>query len=74
MAKFQVRIDGERCKGCELCLAVCPKGIVVMSTVINDKGYSPAAISDQKACTGCQSCALICPDGAIAIFKEEDSQ
>lgn len=74
MAKFQVRISSDKCKGCELCRTFCPKGIIVMRSQINSKGYSPAEVSRQEDCTGCQSCALICPDGAIAIYKEEDTQ
>jgi len=70
LAKFQVRFDGDVCKGCELCRAFCPKGIIVMSSLINNKGYSPAAIERQDECTGCRSCALVCPDGAISIYKE----
>jgi len=70
MAKFQVCFDGDTCKGCELCRAYCPKGLIVMSSHINNKGYSPAAIERQDECTGCKSCALVCPDGAISIYKE----
>ena len=72
--KFEVRFDGDRCKGCELCRAVCPKGIITMSSEINNKGYSPAAIERQDECTGCRSCALVCPDGAISIYKEDAAQ
>ncbi len=74
MAKFHVLFDNDKCKGCELCLAVCPKEIIVMSAALNAQGYSPASIDDMDACIGCQSCALICPDGAIAIYKEEAAQ
>ncbi|MCL2821040.1 MAG: ferredoxin family protein [Oscillospiraceae bacterium] len=70
MAKFEVRIDGNFCKGCELCRINCPKEIIVMSTHISDKGYCPAEISKQEDCIGCKACALMCPDGAISIYKE----
>jgi len=70
MAKFEVRFDGDTCKGCELCRSFCPKGIIVMSSTINNKGYSPAKVERQDECTGCRSCALVCPDGAISIYKE----
>jgi 2-oxoglutarate ferredoxin oxidoreductase subunit delta len=73
MAKFQVLIDGDACKGCELCRESCPKDIIVMSSHINNKGYSPAAIVNQDECTGCKSCALVCPDMAIEIFKGSDA-
>ncbi|MDR1328444.1 MAG: 4Fe-4S dicluster domain-containing protein [Oscillospiraceae bacterium] len=71
MAKFQVVFDSDVCKGCELCRASCPKGIIEMSGEINSKGYSPAAVTRGDECIGCSSCALVCPDGAIEIFREE---
>jgi len=71
MAKFEVRIDGNFCKGCELCRVVCPKKIIVMSKHINDKGYSIAEIIKQEDCIGCKACALLCPDGSISIYKED---
>ena len=37
--------DENRCKGCELCVSVCPKKIVVMAEDrINEKGYHPATV------------------------------
>lgn len=70
MAKFKVTFNEDRCKGCELCTTVCPKGIIVMNTAkINAKGYHPAGISDMEKCIGCTSCALICPDQIIKIEK-----
>ena len=71
MPKFEVRIDGNFCKGCELCRVSCPKDIIAMSKHINDKGYSIAEISNQDDCIGCKACALLCPDGAISIYKED---
>ena len=71
MAKFEVLINEDICKGCELCRIFCPKKIVVTSSHINDKGYSPAIIENMDECTGCKCCALVCPDGAISIYKED---
>ena len=71
MAKFDVRINENICKGCELCRLFCPKKIILMSPHINDKGYSPAEIEKIEDCTGCKCCALVCPDGAISIYKED---
>lgn len=71
MRKFIVRFRPDKCKGCELCLTVCPKKIISMSSHVNSKGYCPAEIADISACIGCTSCALICPDGAISIFEDD---
>ncbi|MEG3070531.1 MAG: 4Fe-4S binding protein [Peptococcaceae bacterium] len=61
----------ERCKGCQLCTAVCPKGIIVMSDSTNGMGYHPASVPEQDKCTGCGICALVCPDMAIVVEREE---
>lgn len=70
--KFQVVIDRERCKGCELCRSFCPKQLIEMDTQVNAKGYCPARMTRQDECIGCTSCALVCPDCAIEIFAEEE--
>jgi len=74
VAKFEVRIDGDICKGCELCKLFCPKKIIAMSSHMNNKGYCPAEIEKMAECSGCKSCALVCPDGAISIYKEVAAQ
>ena len=71
MPRYEVRIDGDVCKGCELCNVFCPKKIVVMSAHVNKKGYSPATVEKQEECIGCKSCAVVCPDGAISIYRED---
>ncbi|NCB52913.1 MAG: 4Fe-4S dicluster domain-containing protein [Clostridia bacterium] len=70
MAKFLIKFNQDKCKGCELCLTVCPKKIIAMQGPINNKGYTTAVIVRQEDCIGCQSCAIMCPDGAIEIFAE----
>ncbi len=73
MAKFKVVFREDHCKGCELCVTVCPKHILEMRRdVTNAKGYSPAGIMDPDACIGCASCALMCPDGIINIYSIEE--
>lgn len=68
MAK--VTFDESRCKGCELCVPVCPKNIVKMAVDrINDKGYHPATVVDMDKCIGCAFCAMMCPDVVIEVEK-----
>ncbi len=71
MGKFKLTFQAERCKGCGLCVAVCPKKIIAMSKHVNSKGYSPAGVEKEDECIGCASCALMCPDGAIEIYQAE---
>lgn len=66
----KVIFDKERCKGCELCTHVCPKGIVVMDVDhINTKGYHPATVKEMDKCIGCAFCARMCPDVVIEVEK-----
>ncbi len=64
-------IDAERCKGCCLCISVCPKEIIGLASHINEKGYLPAVVLEEKAhdCTGCTACAMMCPDTAISVYR-----
>ena len=73
MTQGRIMIDSERCKGCELCLTVCPQHVLAMSATFNAKGYRPAQLIDPGGlCTGCAVCALICPDTAITVFRQSD--
>ena len=69
MNKVSFRI--ERCKGCELCAAVCPKKIIELdASALNEKGYHPARITDQEKCIACAMCATMCPDCVIKVEKD----
>lgn len=70
MAKGRIEIDEERCKGCKLCVSVCPKGILTISKWLNEKGYMPAEVTDMSQCTGCSMCAIICPDVCITVYRQ----
>ncbi len=65
----KVTFERNRCKGCELCVAVCPKHIILMDTATNTKGYHPAKVERMEECTGCAACARMCPDSAITVER-----
>ncbi len=68
MAK--VRINKERCKGCGLCLAVCPKKNLKFVDELNAKGIFVVVAIDENNCTGCGMCYVMCPDACIEIENE----
>ncbi|SKC83124.1 4Fe-4S binding protein [Maledivibacter halophilus] len=68
MAK--VTFNEDICKGCELCISVCPVNIIKMDTSrINSKGYHPAWVKEMDKCLGCGNCATICPDVVITVER-----
>jgi 2-oxoglutarate ferredoxin oxidoreductase subunit delta len=73
-AKGKIQIDRERCKGCQLCMEVCPSHRIGVDEELNKKGYVPArfeeeAKEDEKGCTGCAQCATVCPEVAIEVYR-----
>ena len=66
----KVVIQREKCKGCGLCISVCPKKILQFENGFNSKGHHPSSCTDMQQCIGCTQCAQICPDIAIEIFAE----
>ena len=68
MAKLTIRED--ICKGCGLCIEVCPKKILALhKEKINMKGYHPITVTEEAACIGCASCARMCPDCVFTVEK-----
>ena len=67
----RIVIDQEKCKGCYLCIDVCPKNMIIEGEFINQSGYHPAVFrEDINDCIGCAMCAIRCPDIAIKeVYK-----
>ncbi|MCL2099073.1 MAG: 4Fe-4S dicluster domain-containing protein [Oscillospiraceae bacterium] len=65
-----ITFNAETCKGCELCIDVCPKKIIILDKdKINKNGHHPAAVKDPEACISCGQCYIICPQIAVKIEK-----
>lgn len=70
----RIEIEEDRCKGCELCVAACPRSLIQISRQINKLGYHSALTHPEehasgKGCTGCVLCALVCPETAINVYR-----
>lgn len=62
-------IASEYCKGCDLCVAACPKGVLVLDgTAVNRLGYHPVRLTDPAGCTSCAFCARVCPDAVFTVL------
>lgn len=70
MAKGRVTFMEDRCKGCGLCVNVCPTKIITLhNDKVNAKGYHPAVITEMDKCIACVNCGLMCPDAVITVEK-----
>ena len=65
-----LEIATHRCKGCALCVSVCPKHCLALdATSVNALGYHPVRLTDAVACTSCALCARICPDAVFTVYS-----
>lgn len=70
MVRGNVTIDRERCKGCQLCVSVCPQAVLHLSEQLNSHGYPTIDLDEREQhCTGCALCALICPDVVFSVYR-----
>ena len=65
----EIKIDRERCKGCELCVHFCPNDCIIMEDGFNRRGYRPSSFINIDKCSGCAMCARVCPDIAIEVWR-----
>lgn len=66
----KIKINKERCKGCQICINFCPNGVLKASQKFNKKGYHTVEIVNAEKCTGCGICYIVCPDTAIEIYND----
>ncbi|TCS91380.1 2-oxoglutarate ferredoxin oxidoreductase subunit delta [Keratinibaculum paraultunense] len=56
----KLNLEKELCKGCGICVAFCPKNVLVLK-------QGKAEIKNLDDCIQCGQCELRCPDYAIYL-------
>ena len=74
MAKVKgaIVVNIEKCKGCGVCVPVCPSQVIALNKEVNGKGYHFAFMEKPDECTGCTNCAVVCPDGVITVYRVKE--
>jgi 2-oxoglutarate ferredoxin oxidoreductase subunit delta len=62
-----ITVDSKFCKGCNLCIEVCPRDVLSVSKERGAAGSLIVEATKPEACTSCMMCELICPDFAIVV-------
>ncbi len=72
-----VRVDGEKCVMCGLCVKACAELSVGAISTVNrgvTKEIATPYHEPSSVCIGCGSCAHVCPTGAIEMSETRDSR
>lgn len=68
--KGWIEVNQKYCKGCELCVSVCPQSVMALDLEhLTPKGYHPVYLA-KSGCTGCAICAVVCPEAALTVYRE----
>lgn len=70
---YRHEIDHNHCKGCGLCVTVCPKNVLELTSEVSPKGYFPAYQARPEDCIFCAICCTMCPDVAITITEVQEA-
>lgn len=67
-----VWVDESRCKACDMCVDVCPAGVLSMRAEPTSTLGAMIDIVALDACIGCNECELACPDFAIYVADKKE--
>ncbi len=62
--RFAVAVVSAWCKGCDICVRLCPEGCLRLDSL------GVVRVTAPQRCTGCRLCELLCPDFAITVREE----
>ena len=67
----QIDVDLKMCKGCHICIFVCPHDVLKKADVVDNRGFFLPEVVDLEACVVCRLCEMECPDFAISVVEVE---
>ena len=67
-----VWVNTSNCKACDLCVSVCPSGVLGMKYEVTSTLGAMISIDHPESCIGCNECELSCPDFAIYVADKSD--
>ena len=67
-----VWVNTDNCKACDLCVSVCPSGVLAMQYEVKSTLGAMIAVEHPEACIGCNECELSCPDFAIYVADKQE--
>jgi len=74
VARGEVHILEDMCKGCHFCVTYCPMDVLDISAEFNTKGYHFPIVKNQDNCINCGLCGMLCPDFAIWTTLKEQKE
>jgi 2-oxoglutarate ferredoxin oxidoreductase subunit delta len=66
--RTRIHIYPDWCKGCGLCVAFCPSGVLELDQ------SGKAVVVNPEECINCGYCELHCPDFAILLTPKDKSR
>ena len=67
-----VWVNTDNCKACDICVSVCPSGVLAMRYEISSTLGAMISVEHPEACIGCQECELSSPDFAIYVADRKE--
>ena len=71
---YEVIIQKDKCKGCQLCIEYCPTRYLELSSSLNKRGVTFAKVAKNSNCIGCGFCFIICPETCIEVYEKNSQE
>ena len=73
MAKGEITINENNCRGCGYCQVICKQECIIMAEdKFSPLGYILPLVVRPDDCTACGFCGKMCPHFAIEVYKYVD--